>query len=632
MTFAAWNAAERKVRVSLGDWAKTSTGMLKERLARILGDARVEVCDECGFPDGPGWEKIAAAAAADVVAAIRRTIKDLPPLMPGYGDVFYNPEEHRIYFVSGDSDGREVTEPWREALLKIRGIDEVRHDAEHYPDGIGTGVRAVPPWIKVARLKAPGPRAQTHVFTVAVDLDGTLYKYDTWKGEDHFGTLRRGALKALREFQRRGWRVIIFTTRGNTARVKQQLHADDVPFDYINENPDQPAGTSAKVIADVYLDDRAVDASVAWDRVVAAVERRFQKAAAAWFRPGPGLTRALTSAAGRTGDLIQGATRRVGAAGQALAGQAGKTLRFATGVPEGQSVAPTFRQGVGNVTRALVRPQYRGFDRPPDVTSLARPLDRTRAFMGTAARNANVAAMGLSGAALGHSLLKTYPEFVGDHIAGVTGQPNRDYDATLARAREAAPGVYAELGKQFAGVGATDPLSRLVGNVARQTAVPYVRHDLYQARQSRPWLMGTIDTLRSLTPAGLLATIGLRQLGSAQPADIGASVREHLPEYLGQAARAPGEAFTGPFAEAARHVVPDTTALAQGRPRKSLAVLGWELGLPWSRMQSVDHGGPQSPFLNPTYGQAGQGIQTADRAARAARLLGSLLPDRDQGR
>jgi hypothetical protein len=114
--------------------------------------------------------------------------------------------------------------------------------------------------------------------TAAIDLDGTILEYDGWHGEDNFGKVRPGCVEALSELKRQGWRIIIFTTRGNTEKVAQYLEANGVPFDHVNENPDQPEGSSGKVIADVYVDDRAINAETDWSTILRNVLGRTYKA------------------------------------------------------------------------------------------------------------------------------------------------------------------------------------------------------------------------------------------------------------------------------------------------------------------------------------------------------------------
>lgn len=108
--------------------------------------------------------------------------------------------------------------------------------------------------------------------TIAIDLDGTICGYEGWQGPEHFGTVREGCVEALAELHDAGWRIIIHTTRGNTNAVAEFLTAEDVPFDYINQNPDQPKDANpGKPIADVYVDDRAISAQQPWPEILAEV-------------------------------------------------------------------------------------------------------------------------------------------------------------------------------------------------------------------------------------------------------------------------------------------------------------------------------------------------------------------------
>ena len=93
---------------------------------------------------------------------------------------------------------------------------------------------------------------------VAVDLDGTLLEYDGWKGPAHFGQPIPGVVSALFELKKAGWAIVIWTTRKTDYALRAHLEKHDIPFDYINKHPWQPPGSSHKITADVYLDDRAV--------------------------------------------------------------------------------------------------------------------------------------------------------------------------------------------------------------------------------------------------------------------------------------------------------------------------------------------------------------------------------------
>jgi hypothetical protein len=83
-----------------------------------------------------------------------------------------------------------------------------------------------------------------------VDLNGVLDAYAGWQGADHFDPPRAGARAFLEALRRRGFRIVIFTTR-YAPDVRAWLDAyalgelvDDV--------------TDRKPAAHVFVDDRAV--------------------------------------------------------------------------------------------------------------------------------------------------------------------------------------------------------------------------------------------------------------------------------------------------------------------------------------------------------------------------------------
>lgn len=114
----------------------------------------------------------------------------------------------------------------------------------------------------------PGPRLvlvkraddRDTPFTIAVDLDGTLAEKQEPFDSETIGPPRDRTIAWVRKFKAAGARIIVFTVRGNVPQVEAWLEANDVPFDYVNENPDQPEGASGKILADVYFDDRAFNA------------------------------------------------------------------------------------------------------------------------------------------------------------------------------------------------------------------------------------------------------------------------------------------------------------------------------------------------------------------------------------
>jgi 8-oxo-dGTP pyrophosphatase MutT (NUDIX family) len=115
--------------------------------------------------------------------------------------------------------------------------------------------------------------------TVAIDLDGTIAKMYTKFDPKTIPDPRPGVKEALKKFKSRGWRIIVNTVRGDKKQLAKYMKDNDLAYDYINENPDQPPGTSDKIIADVYIDDRAVDARQAWSDLTKKVVRRMERVA-----------------------------------------------------------------------------------------------------------------------------------------------------------------------------------------------------------------------------------------------------------------------------------------------------------------------------------------------------------------
>ncbi len=93
---------------------------------------------------------------------------------------------------------------------------------------------------------------------VAVDLDGTILSYDSWKGRDHFGQPVAGVVAGLQRLRDKGAIIIVYTCRGNLSGIVDALTEHKIPFDYINSNPLSPNDGSRKIVADVYLDDRGI--------------------------------------------------------------------------------------------------------------------------------------------------------------------------------------------------------------------------------------------------------------------------------------------------------------------------------------------------------------------------------------
>jgi len=115
-------------------------------------------------------------------------------------------------------------------------------------------------------------KMSAHQTTIAVDLDGTLAKQMKPYDNNKVGDPRPGAKEAMELLKKKGCKIIINTVRGNDKLVSSWLKEHEIPYDHINENPDQPPGASDKPLADLYIDDRGVDARPAWRRKEGAEE------------------------------------------------------------------------------------------------------------------------------------------------------------------------------------------------------------------------------------------------------------------------------------------------------------------------------------------------------------------------
>ena len=91
---------------------------------------------------------------------------------------------------------------------------------------------------------------------VAVDFDGTLSLDAQYPNIGRFNTPLYEALMKLRGI---GWSIVLWTCReGKELREAVIWCANNgLEFDAINENPPEVPFKSRKVVADMYIDDRA---------------------------------------------------------------------------------------------------------------------------------------------------------------------------------------------------------------------------------------------------------------------------------------------------------------------------------------------------------------------------------------
>ena len=103
--------------------------------------------------------------------------------------------------------------------------------------------------------------------TIAVDFDGTLCEFAFPDiGEQQIG--HRMLMDKLIELRKDGHKLILWTNRGDNEEYQVLTEAVEwckergLEFDTVNENlPNQKklSGYSPKVMADIYIDDRALE-------------------------------------------------------------------------------------------------------------------------------------------------------------------------------------------------------------------------------------------------------------------------------------------------------------------------------------------------------------------------------------
>lgn len=97
-----------------------------------------------------------------------------------------------------------------------------------------------------------------HTWTVAVDFDGVLHNPVDRDTGRRMGKPFPGALQAMRELHQMGAKIIVHTVRANTDKkhVEEWLLYFGFPFWTVEP----------KLLADVYVDDRALRFEGDWDQ------------------------------------------------------------------------------------------------------------------------------------------------------------------------------------------------------------------------------------------------------------------------------------------------------------------------------------------------------------------------------
>ena len=102
--------------------------------------------------------------------------------------------------------------------------------------------------------------------SICIDFDGTIAHYEEYKGIGVFGAPIEGVQMALQQLQEEGRLVIINTTRGEVKDIASYLNSYKIRYKHINYTPEKLDNMSKdKLIASVYVDDKALKFEGVWD-------------------------------------------------------------------------------------------------------------------------------------------------------------------------------------------------------------------------------------------------------------------------------------------------------------------------------------------------------------------------------
>ena len=91
----------------------------------------------------------------------------------------------------------------------------------------------------------------------AFDFDGVIAQYEGFVSATHTGEPIQEVVEAIRKLKESGHKILLHSTRGDDL-LKTYCTEHNIPFDYINNNPELEGENPGKPIAYVYIDDRAV--------------------------------------------------------------------------------------------------------------------------------------------------------------------------------------------------------------------------------------------------------------------------------------------------------------------------------------------------------------------------------------
>ena len=91
----------------------------------------------------------------------------------------------------------------------------------------------------------------------AFDFDGVIAGYNGFNGHNNSGKPIKEVVEAIKILKQKGHKIIIYSTKGRDM-LEKYCSDNEIPFDYINENPEMVGENPGKPVAYVYVDDRSI--------------------------------------------------------------------------------------------------------------------------------------------------------------------------------------------------------------------------------------------------------------------------------------------------------------------------------------------------------------------------------------
>lgn len=183
------------------------------------------------------WQARAAILAAQEALKSAERLQKMSSTEPK--PIYESEEEFQARLKERGINPDATKNPAVRTLNDILGIWSVKKGLEKKPGGMWTEQELLEHRPKI----------------VAVDMDGTILHS---KESEKLGDPIPGVREKLDRLKTLGWVVVIWSVRAESPEIIAHLKKHEIPFDYFNWHPWQPKGTSVKIRADVYIDDRAI--------------------------------------------------------------------------------------------------------------------------------------------------------------------------------------------------------------------------------------------------------------------------------------------------------------------------------------------------------------------------------------